>query len=94
MEIKISIFKKLFLAVRRFLLGYKTIAFILLILASLVYLVVIFYLYAWQAPVPGQGNAEKISVNSAVYQKIIENFRQREINFTQEESRTYLDPFK
>ncbi len=87
-------FKAIFFVCKKFILTCRIFIFALLFLVALLYLGVIFYFYVWQAQAPTEVFIKKLSVDSALYQKAVAGFRQRELNFEQEESRTYLDPFK
>lgn len=93
MEIKAPVFKKIFIASKIFLLKYKILFFVLVALISFGYLAAIFYSYAWRIQ-PAAQAPPKISVDLALYQKVMENLGQRELNFEQEASQNYLDPFK
>jgi hypothetical protein len=86
-------FRKIFGAIKKTFLSYKIAVFILLILIPLAYIGAIFYFYAWYVKTLEQLPTKTISIDSALYEKTMEDFNQREINFAQEDSKTYLDPF-
>jgi len=93
MKIETPTFKKFFKFFKKVLLSHKILSFILLALISLAYIGAIFYLYAWQIKPPQDLPIKKISVDSDLYQKMVDDFAKREANFMQEGSKTYLDPF-
>ncbi|MBI4709365.1 MAG: hypothetical protein HY764_04140 [Candidatus Portnoybacteria bacterium] len=85
---------KIFVSCKNFFLRYRKAFLVLLFLISLAYLGAISYLYAWRIPAPKETSSGKISVDSVLYQKVMDNIKQREINFEAEAGKTYLDPFK
>jgi hypothetical protein len=82
-----------FASVKRFFVSYKKVFFVLSILAALAYVGVLFYFYAWQVSTPEALPNRAVSIDSTLYQKVMDELNQREINFAQEEGRTYSDPF-
>lgn len=94
MKTGITIFKKIFIASKGFFLRYKTLGFVLLALAPLAYLVAILYLFALKIQPASPPADKKTSINEALYQKVMDNFKQREVASQQEETKNYLDPFK
>ena len=94
MEIKTPTFKKIFILFKKLLTSYKIVTFILAILLPLIFVGVVFYLYAWEVRLEDQPRARKISVDQNLYNEVMEKIKQREINFQQEENKIYIDPFK
>lgn len=86
--------KAIFSVCRKFILTCRIFIFALLFLVALLYLGVIFYFYVWQAQAPLEVFIKSLSIDSMLYQKAVADLEQRELNFEQEEGRTYLDPFK
>jgi hypothetical protein len=82
-----------FASIRRFFMAYKTVFFVLSILAALAYVGALFYFYAWRVGTPEELPNRTISIDSTLYQKVMDELNQRETNFAQEEGRTYSDPF-
>ena len=93
MKIKFSIFKKIYISCLNFFSKYRILMFVLLILFALAYLGAVFYFYVWR-DYKVDVVAVKTTVNMTLYQKVMENFNQREVNYKDEENKTYSDPFK
>ena len=94
MEIKISFFAKFFTPLKNFLLHYRILILGLLVLIPLAYLALIFFSYAWQMASPEELPDKKILIDSKLYEKVMANLKERDKNFSEEETRTYADPFK
>lgn len=94
MEIKTPTFKKILILFKKLLTSYKIVTFILAILLPLIFIGMIFYLYAWQVQPEDQSQARKISIDQNLYNEVMDKIKQREINFQNEENKTYVDPFK
>ena len=86
-------FKRIPAAIKRAFQTYRIVVFILLILIPLVYIGAMFYFYAWYVGTPEELPTKKISIDSALYQKVMDDLNQRKINFAQETNKTYSDPF-
>ena len=93
MDIKLSGLKKISASIKKAFVSYRIAIFILLALIPLAYIGVMFYFYAWHVKTPSELPTRTISIDSALYQKTMDNLNQREINFAQEETKIYLDPF-
>jgi hypothetical protein len=85
--------KKILASIKKIFVTYKIAVFVVLVLIPVTYIGVMFYFYAWQVGTPEELPTKNISIDNALYQKTIDNLNQREINFAQEETKTYLDPF-
>ena len=72
---------------------HKKIAFLSLILLAFCYVVFVFYSYAWNVSTRRQLIYPKTSINNELFDKAMNNLKEREGNFKQEEFKTYLDPF-
>jgi len=79
--------------IRQFLLARKTLVFIIFIILPLAYLFLVYYFYVFLAETPSLEQNKKIFINQKLYNRVMENFRQRELNFSEEASKTYIDPF-
>jgi len=93
MRIKKSDFKNKLASLKEFFASHKTLFFVLLIIIPLAYIGAIFYFYAWYVKTPVELPTKTISIDSVLYQKTMDDLNQREINFAQEEAKTYSDPF-
>lgn len=93
MAIQISNLKKSLALIKKNLASYKKVFFAIIILASLAYLGAIFYFYAWKIKLPEHLPTQSIYIDSALYQKTMDDLSQREINFIEEANKTYFDPF-
>ncbi|OGZ33990.1 MAG: hypothetical protein A2Y98_00810 [Candidatus Portnoybacteria bacterium RBG_19FT_COMBO_36_7] len=82
-----------FASIKKTFVSYKVAVFILLALISLVYIGAMFYFYAWHVKTPEQLPTKTISIDSKLYQKTMDDLKQREINFAEEAGKTYSDPF-
>jgi len=94
MEFKKLLSKQDFGAAKEILLSYKLIIFLIVILAMLAYVAAMFYLFAWQVEVPADGTLKVTTIDQTVYKKVADEFKQREENFSQEESKSYENPFQ
>ncbi len=94
MEIKAPDFKKIFNFFKIFFSSYRIAGFALLILMPLIFVGLIFYLYAWRVEAPEELPVKKILVDQKLYEKVMENLRQRQNNFEAEANKTYPDPFR
>ncbi len=79
--------------IKLFLSTKKTLVFIVLAILPLVYLSLIFYLYAFLNKTTVQEENKKIFIDQKLYERVMENFRQRELNFSEEANKIYTDPF-
>ena len=79
--------------IKQFLLTKKTVVLIALAILPLVYLFFVIYLYVFAAKAgPSEQKSEKL-IDRKLYEDTMENFRQRELNFSQEAEKTYIEPF-
>ena len=79
--------------IKQLFLTKKTAVFIILAILPLAYLFLIFYYYALAGKATSPDQNKKIFVDQKLYEKVMENFRLREANFSQEAAKTYIDPF-
>lgn len=86
-------FKKILGGFKKFVLKYRIIILIAVGLFALFYAIAMFYIYAWQTPTAGLNQTQKVSIDSALYQKVMTAINQRQINSDQEGTKTYHDPF-
>ncbi|OGZ33447.1 MAG: hypothetical protein A2174_01310 [Candidatus Portnoybacteria bacterium RBG_13_41_18] len=79
--------------VRNVFIKYKVLFFFVLVLAALGYVGGIYYFYVIEIKVSSV-ELKKTTIDRALAQKVSDYFVQREMNFLEEETKTYKDPFK
>ncbi len=79
--------------VEKFISARKTLVIIFLAILPLAYLLlaVYFYIFLGGSALPELN--KKITFNQKLYDKLMEDFRQRELNSSGEANKIYIDPF-
>lgn len=82
-----------FSGIKEVFIKYKTLFIIVLVLAALGYVGGIYYFYAQDVKVSSI-ELKKITIDKALAKKASEYLAQRELNFLEEETKIYKDPFR
>lgn len=87
-------FKKALSQTRKYLLSHKYFLSFLIALIAFCYIGLVFYLYIFRFSIPSKTFLDRAFINKPGYQGVMNNIEQRKINFEQEETKAYPDPFK